>query len=154
MLISSDGGETYRLLNSSTINDPLPPKTYYVRYKNTANLERSEPTVITLSAGPKMKVTLPESAAQKGYTITADSTELAWGEQLTLSYSLKNGYTETDSFKITVNGTDITASIREQGSYTFVPTDNVTVAVTGVADTIAPDVTLTAKTVRCRSALL
>lgn len=147
MLISSDGGETYRLLNSSTINDPLPPKTYYVRYKNTSNLERSEPTVITLSEGPKMKVTLPESAAQKGYTITADSTELAWGEQLTLSYSLKNGYTETDSFKITVNGSDITASIREQGSYTFVPTDNVTVAVTGVADTIAPDVTLTAKTV-------
>ncbi len=147
MLISSDGGETYRLLNSSTINDPLPPKTYYVRYKNTANLERSEPTVITLSQGPKMKVTLPESAAQKGYTITADSTKLAWGEQLTLSYSLKNGYTETDSFKITVNGSDITESIREQGSYTFVPTDNVTVAVTGVADTIAPDVTLTAKTV-------
>ena len=147
MLISSDGGETYRLLNSSTINDPLPPKTYYVRYKATYNLERSEPTVITLSEGPKMKVTLPESAAQKGYTITADSTELAWGEQLTLSYSLKNGYTETDSFKITVNGSDITASIREQGSYTFVPTDNVTVAVTGVADTIAPDVTLTAKTV-------
>ena len=147
MLISSDGGETYRLLNSSTINDPLPPKTYYVRYKNTSNLERSEPTVITLSEGPKMKVTLPESAAQKGYTITADSAELAWGEQLTLSYSLKNGYTETDSFKITVNGSDITASIREQGSYTFVPTDNVTVEVTGVADTIAPDVTLTAKTV-------
>ena len=147
MLISSDGGETYRLLNSSTINDPLPPKTYYVLYKRTSNLERSEPTVITLSEGPKMKVTLPESDAQKGYTITADSTELAWGEQLTLSYSLKNGYTETDSFKITVNGSDITASIREQGSYTFVPTDNVTVAVTGVADTIAPDVTLTAKTV-------
>ena len=147
MLISSDGGKTYRLLNSSTINDPLPPKTYYVQYKNTSNLERSEPTVITLSEGPKMKVTLPESDAQKGYTITADSTELAWGEELTLSYSLKNGYTETDSFKITVNGSDITASIREQGSYTFVPTDNVTVEVTGVADTIAPDVTLTAKTV-------
>ena len=147
MLISSDGGKTYTFVNSSTINDPLPPKTYYVRYKATYNLERSEPTVITLSEGPKMKVTLPESDAQKGYTITADSTELAWGEQLTLSYSLKNGYTETDSFKITVNGSDITASIREQGSYTFVPTDNVTVAVTGVADTIAPDVTLTAKTV-------
>ena len=147
MLISSDGGKTYKLLNYSTINDPLPPKTYYVRYKNTANLERSEPTVITLSEGPKMKVTLPESDAQKGYTITADSTELAWGEELTLSYSLKNGYTETDSFKITVNGSDITAAIREQGSYTFVPTDNVTVEVTGVADTIAPDVTLTAKTV-------
>ena len=147
MLISSDGGATYRLLNSSTINDPLPPMTYYVQYKDTSNLERSEPTVITLSEGPKMKVTLPESDAQKGYTITADSTELAWGEELTLSYSLKNGYTETDSFKITVNGTDITASIREQGSYTFVPTDNVTVEVTGVADIIAPDVTLTAKTV-------
>lgn len=147
MLISSDGGKTYKLLNSSTINDPLPPKTYYVRYKNTANLERSEPTVITLSEGPKMKVTLPESDAQKGYTLTADNTELAWGEELTLRYSLKNGYTETDSFKITVNGNDITASIREQGSYTFVPTGNVTVEVTGVADTIAPDVTLTAKTV-------
>lgn len=37
-----------------------------------------------------------------------------------------------------MNGTDITASIREQGSYTFVPTGNVTVEVTGVADTIAP----------------
>lgn len=147
MLISSDGGKTYTFVNSSTINDPLPPKTYYVRYKATYNLERSEPTVITLSEGPKMKVTLPESAAQKGYTITADSTELAWGENLTLSYSLKNGYTETDSFKITVNGSDITAAIREQGSYTFVPTDNVTVEVTGVADTIAPDVTLIAKTV-------
>ena len=35
MLISSDGGKTYKLLNSSTINDPLPPKTYYVRYKAT-----------------------------------------------------------------------------------------------------------------------
>ena len=147
MLISSDGGKTYTFVNSSTINDPLPLKTYYVRYKATYNLERSEPTVITLSEGPKMKVTLPESAAQKGYTITADSMELVWGENLTLSYSLKNGYSETDSFKITVNGSDITASIREQGSYTFVPTDNVTVEVTGVADTIAPDVTLTAKTV-------
>ena len=147
MQISSDGGKTYSTLKSSTINNPLQPMTYYVRYKDNYNFESSAPTVITLSEGPKMQVTLPESDAQKGYTITADSTELAWGEELTLSYSLKNGYTETDSFKITVNGTDITASIREQGSYTFVPTDNVTVEVTGVADTIAPDVTLTAKTV-------
>ena len=147
MQISSDGGKTYTSVKSSTINDPLPPMTYYVRYKDNYNFESSAPTVITLSEGPKMQVTLPESDAQKGYTITADSTELAWGEELTLSYSLKNGYTETDSFKITVNGSDITASIREQGSYTFVPTDNVTVEVTGVADTIAPDVTLTAKTV-------
>ena len=147
MQISSDGGKTYSTLKSSTINNPLQPMTYYVRYKDNYNFESSAPTVITLSEGPKMQVTLPESDAQKGYTITADSTELAWGEELTLSYSLKNGYTETDSFKITVNGTDITASIREQGSYTFVPTDNVTVEVTGVADTIAPDVTLIAKTV-------
>lgn len=147
MQISSDGGKTYSTLKSSTINNPLQPMTYYVRYKDNYNFESSAPTVITLSEGPKMQVTLPESDAQKGYTITADSTELAWGEELTLSYSLKNGYTETDSFKITVNGTDITASIREQGSYTFVPTDNVTVEVTGVADIIAPDVTLTAKTV-------
>lgn len=147
MQISSDGGKTYTSLRASTINNPLQPMTYYVRYKENYNFESSAPTVITLSEGPKMQVTLPESDAQKGYTITADSTELAWGEELTLSYSLKNGYTETDSFKITVNGTDITASIREQGSYTFVPTDNVTVEVTGVADTIAPDVTLTAKTV-------
>ena len=147
MQISSDGGKTYTSVKSSTINNPLQPMTYYVRYKDNYNFESSAPTVITLSEGPKMQVTLPESDAQKGYTITADSTELAWGEELTLSYSLKNGYTETDSFKITVNGSDITASIREQGSYTFVPTDNVTVEVTGVADTIAPDVTLTAKTV-------
>ena len=147
MQISSDGGKTYSTLKSSTINNPLQPMTYYVRYKDNYNFESSAPTVITLSEGPKMQVTLPESDAQKGYTITADSTELAWGEELTLSYSLKNGYTETDSFKITVNGSDITAAIREQGSYTFVPTDNVTVEVTGVADTIAPDVTLTAKTV-------
>ncbi|MGN0178459.1 MAG: YDG domain-containing protein [Monoglobaceae bacterium] len=147
MQISSDGGKTYSTLKSSTINDPLPPMTYYVRYKGNYNLENSAPTVITLSEGPKMQVTLPESDAQKGYTLTADSTELVWGEELTLSYSLKNGYSETDSFKITVNGSDITASIREQGSYTFVPTDNVTVEVTGVADTIAPDVTLIAKTV-------
>ena len=147
MQISSDGGKTYTSVKSSTINNPLQPMTYYVRYKDNYNFESSAPTVITLSEGPKMQVTLPESDAQKGYTITADSTELAWGEELTLSYSLKNGYTETDSFKITVNGTDITASIREQGSYTFVPTDNVTVEVTGVADIIAPDVTLTAKTV-------
>ena len=147
MQISSDGGKTYTSVKSSTINNPLPPMTYYVRYKANYNYESSAPTVITLSEGPKMQVKLPESDAQKGYTITADSTELAWGEELTLSYSLKNGYTETDSFKITVNGTDITASIREQGSYTFVPTDNVTVEVTGVADTIAPDVTLIAKTV-------
>ena len=147
MQISSDGGKTYTSVKSSTINNPLQPMTYYVRYKDNYNFESSAPTVITLSEGPKMQVTLPESDAQKGYTITADSTELAWGEELTLRYSLKNGYTETDSFKITVNGSDITASIREQGSYTFVPTDNVTVEVTGVADTIAPDVTLTAKTV-------
>ena len=147
MQISSDGGKTYTSVKSSTINNPLQPMTYYVRYKDNYNFESSAPTVITLSEGPKMQVTLPESDAQKGYTITADSTELAWGEELTLSYSLKNGYTETDSFKITVNGSDITASIREQGSYTFVPTDNVTVEVTGVADIIAPDVTLTAKTV-------
>ena len=147
MQISSDGGKTYTSVKSSTINNHLQPMTYYVRYKDNYNFESSAPTVITLSEGPKMQVTLPESDAQKGYTITADSTELAWGEELTLRYSLKNGYTETDSFKITVNGSDITASIREQGSYTFVPTDNVTVEVTGVADTIAPDVTLTAKTV-------
>ena len=147
MQISSDGGKTYTSVKSSTINNPLQPMTYYVRYKDNYNFESSAPTVITLSEGLKMQVTLPESDAQKGYTITADSTELAWGEELTLRYSLKNGYTETDSFKITVNGSDITASIREQGSYTFVPTDNVTVEVTGVADIIAPDVTLTAKTV-------
>ena len=147
MQISSDGGKTYTSVKSSTINNPLQPMTYYVRYKDNYNFESSAPTVITLSEGPKMQVTLPESDAQKGYTITANSTELAWGEELTLRYSLKNGYTETDSFKITVNGSDITASIREQGSYTFVPTGNVTVEVTGVADIIAPDVTLTAKTV-------
>lgn len=113
--------------------------TYYIRYKAYENHDASDDTMLTLDAGRKLTVTLPE--VQKGYTLTADHTQLDWMDEVELTYELKEGYTECEDFVIKVNGTPVTAP-EGKCIVTDIQSD-IVVTVEGVADITAPDAEIT-----------
>lgn len=120
--------------------------TYYVRYAETANYNASSEAEATVLAGNKLKIVVPEN--QTGYTLTADKEEVDWQEDVTLTYELLKGYTETGNFRVMVNNTDITEEIKENGVYTVSKAEeSITVTVQGVADITAPEAVLSVKTV-------
>ncbi|MCB6994688.1 hypothetical protein LI177_14480, partial [bacterium 210820-DFI.6.37] len=113
--------------------------TYYVRYAETANYNASPATEVTIGEGRKLTVTVPEN--QTGYTLTVDKAELSYDGETTLSFSLKDGYSKTDGFSITVNGEEIT--LTEDNTYTISDVkEDVKISVTGVADITAPTGTI------------
>lgn len=75
-------------------------------------------------------------ANQDGYEITADASRVNYGKDVTLTYKLKEGYTETESFAVKVNNTPVTLT---NGKYTVSNVkENITVTVEGVLDNTAP----------------
>lgn len=141
-------GETSYTAIRETVSEitGLSVGTYYVRYTETANYNASPEVRVTVLAGNKLKVAVPET--QIGYTLKADKDEMDWQEDVTLTYELLKGYTETENFRVMANDTDITAEIKENGVYTISKAkESITVTVQGVADITAPDATLSVKTV-------
>lgn len=75
-------------------------------------------------------------ANQEGYEITADASRVDYGRDVTLTYKLKEGYTETESFAVKVNQTPVTLT---NGRYTISNVkEDITVTVEGVLDKTAP----------------
>ena len=141
MEISTDG-TSYTAVSGADIGKGYAAGTYYVRYAAKQNYNASEPTMITIGAGRMLTVTLPQE--QMGYTLTADRTELAWRENVTLSFSLKDGYSKLDTFAVKIGGQPV--SLSEDGTFTCESVEeDITIAVDGVADITAPDATMSVK---------
>ncbi len=119
-----------------------------VTYANNTNAGTATVTAATIDgvnaslsfiineAAPKYTVTLP--AEQTGYTLTASPQAVLHGDSCTVTFSLADGYSKTDSFAVKANGSPIT--LNASGQYTFTATENVTFTVEGVADTTPPAV--------------
>lgn len=111
--------------------------TYFVRYAAKTNYDASPETRAVIGEGRKLLVSIP--TAQTGYTLTVSANERNWHESVTLTYTLKEGYSETAAFAIQVNGTVLTAGTNGTYTYTInnIETDQ-TITVVGVVDITAP----------------
>ena len=116
----------------------LTPGTYEFRLKETRDYEASPAETVTVEAGRKLTVTLPEP--QNGYTLTADKMELSWQDSLTLTLTLAHQYYRTDSFALKAGGQVLT-----EANGTFVLTNveaDVVITLEGLEkDENAPTVT-------------
>lgn len=87
-------------------------------------------------------VSLPRG---EGYTVTGEGTV---GQDLdyTFTVNIRDGYSRTDSYKVTANGVELTPTGSNGNSDTYVVpavTEKLNIAVTGVADMTPPELELT-----------
>ena len=108
----------------------LAPGSYRLRYGATTNYEASETVTVTITAGPKLKLTLP--AEQTGYKLTADATELDWHGSATLAISIEDGYfADPTAYIVKVN--DSFVALNDRGEFTVQDVEgDVNVTVEGV----------------------
>ncbi|MDY3920316.1 MAG: MBG domain-containing protein [Candidatus Limivivens sp.] len=132
-------GETAYTRAAGTEIQNLEAGTYYVRYAASANYNASDDAEVTVGAGRRLRVTLPEN--QTGYTLTAAASQLDWHGSTDLTFTLADGYSMTEKFAVRVNGTSIAA---KNGKYRIsnVEEDSV-ITVEGVADITAPTMKIT-----------
>lgn len=138
MEISKEENGTYTPVTDG--NMTFDAGTYYVRYAAKANYDASPATAITIDAGDPLRITVP--GEQTAYSLTADKTDAAWHEDVTITFTLKDGYSVGADFAVKVNGQKI--ELDQDGKYTIQDMEAaVVVTVEGVADTTAPTVTVT-----------
>lgn len=114
--------------------------TYYIRYKADGNHNASPETKVVLSNNMKLKVTVPTT--QVGYILIVDKTKLVYGESVTLSFTLKEGYSKQSDFVVKVNG--ISISLNDNGKYTVNNAqEDIDITVDGVADITTPTAEIT-----------
>ena len=141
----SADGESYIPVTDAVIFGEFAAGTYYVRYTAKEYHDPSEAVTVTVEAGAPITVVLPAEEDQIGYTLTSDKSELAYGETFTLTLTVKDGYSMTEDFAVTLNGVSvdpwpennvlsITAEDDTQ-SYQF--------ALAGIADITAPTASIT-----------
>ncbi len=129
----AEGESTYTTITGNTVEDLAAGK-YYVRMRGDGNHNPSLDTAVTIAAGRKLNVTLLQN--QVGYTLTVDKSTLDWREEFTLTYSLKDGYTELSNFAVEVNGSSVTLT---DGKYTVTDSEeDIVITVNGVADITVP----------------
>ena len=111
--------------------------TYAVRYKGNDNYEVSAYTLVTINEGRKLTITLP--ADQKGYTIKCDHTQISYGDSVTLSISVKQGWGKAGDFDVMSNGTSLLNSAESADELTInnIVEDQI-VTVTGIVDNTKP----------------
>ena len=118
----------------------LAPGMYYVRYREDANHKASEDCEVKISEGRMLKIVIPGPWEQIGYTLTTDKGEACWHEAVTLTFSLKEGYSKTSDFSVKVNNRPV--SLEENGTFKITnPETDILITVNGVADITAPVVT-------------
>ena len=86
--IREKGEETFEPISASQGQTfhTLTPGVYEIRLAETKNYLPSAHQEVTVQPGRKLKVTLPTN--QKGYTLTANKTELDWHENVVLTFKL------------------------------------------------------------------
>ena len=132
-----EGEATYEAVNSTVLENLVAGK-YYVRYAADNNHNVSSDAEITIGAGRKLTVTVPQN--QVGYTLITTTPELDYYGSIRVEFKLLPGYSMTENFEI-YNGTEpIWQHFNQQTGIlelTFVASDfDLTVA--GVADISAP----------------
>lgn len=132
-----EGEATYEAVNSTVLENLVAGK-YYVRYAADNNHNVSSDAEITIGAGRKLTVTVPQN--QIGYTLITTTPELDYYGSIRVEFKLLPGYSMTENFEI-YNGTEpIWQHFNQQTGIlelTFVASDfDLTVA--GVADISAP----------------
>lgn len=75
---------------------------YEVRYQAKTNYDASAVTEVTVRAGRKLVVTLPDS--QVGYTLTSTATELDWHGSAKLAMSIDSAYFAGKDYAVKVDG--------------------------------------------------
>ena len=124
--ISASQGETFHTLD---------PGVYEIRLAGTKNYLPSDYQEVTVQPGRKLKVTLPENP--KGYTLTANKTELDWHENVVLIFKLNPvGAYQTADFGVwkQEGSSKIGLPLGTGGAVTLNNVSNdITITVTGVA---------------------
>ena len=134
MLLGKPSKEMMYIKASDLVDDDklenLAPGSYRLRYGATTNYEASETVTVTITAGPKLKLTLP--AEQAGYTLAADATELDWHGSVTLTVSIESGYfADPTAYVVKVN--DSFVALNDRGEFTVQDVEgDVNVTVEGV----------------------
>lgn len=131
-----DGESAYTGVNSSALENISAGK-YYVRYAADSNHNASPDTEITIEAGRKLKITLPQNTV--GYTVTATANEIGYGDNADIALTIADGYSKTESFKFYVNGVECSAHLVDGIKYELDGiVSDVNIMVEGIADVTAP----------------
>lgn len=102
---------------------------YEVRYQSKTNYDASAVTEVTVKAGRKLVVTLPDN--QVGYTLTSTATELDWHGSATLTMSIDGAYFTSKDYAVKVDGKVVNLS--DDGTYELKDVEHdVNVTVEGV----------------------
>lgn len=129
-----DGESTYTAVTGSEIAN-LHDGTYYVRYAAKTYYNPSPEAQVTIGAGRKLTVTVPQN--QVGYTLTVDKTEIEYMGGPTITLIIHDGYSKTEGFSVKLNGVDM-----QWGDFTQLGTqsctEDVVITVEGIADITAP----------------
>ena len=124
------GADKYQAVDEGTAElTGLAAGTYEVRYQAKANYDASSATEVTVTAGPKLVVTLPSN--QVGYALTSTATELDWHGTATLTMGIDSAYFAGKDYAVKVNGTSVKLSAK--GTYELKDVEgDVNVTVEGV----------------------
>lgn len=144
MEISTDG-ETFAPVNT----DPevtYPAGSYFVRYAETSNYTASVSVRVDILPGRRLRILFPNHLPEGYRTEVMGTNAFGWQEgasfrvEILPGYSAENLIVTAQSGRLTDHG---------DGTYTISEaTDDVSIFVSGVVDLTAPEVILTAKTIR------
>lgn len=131
----AEGELEFTLVTSTTV-EGLAPGVYEIRYRETVNYQASRVVRVTVHAGEKLKISLPEE--QVGYELTVDNAEVTYGGSAVLTFTLQDGNRMEEDFALKVNGTAV--ELLPDGTYELEDIrEDLTVTVEGVSDGKAPD---------------
>lgn len=134
MEFRKEGDSAYTAGFNGTL-EYLAAGTYYVRYQGDANHNPSPDAVVTVNAGRKLQIIVPQN--QVGYTVTVNKTEMEYEGSYTLKVEIHEGYTATENFKIIISNWECGQQAGVEETYMNAIADQV-IEVRGVADITPP----------------
>lgn len=134
MEFRKEGDSTYTVGFKGTL-EYLAAGTYYVRYQGDANHNPSPDALVTVNAGRKLQIVVPQN--QIGYTVTVNKTEMEYEGNYTLKVEIHEGYTATEDFKIIISNWECGQQAGVEETYMNAIADQI-IEVQGVADITAP----------------
>ena len=134
MEFRKEGDSSYTAGFNGTL-EYLAAGTYYVRYQGDANHNPSPDAVVTVNAGRKLQIVVPQN--QVGYTVTVNKTEMEYEGSYTLKVEIHEGYTATEDFKIIISNWECGQQAGVEETYMNAIADQI-IEVRGVADITPP----------------
>lgn len=136
-----EGGSYTSVPYSATEITGLAPGKYYVRYMADDNHNASPAIPVIIQPGRKLTVTIPDN--QAGYILTASKSSADWNEQVTLTFSIAEGYTQILTPPVKNNGSPL---VFENGTCVITMQQDAVITVTGIEDITAPEGEITVGT--------